>query len=399
MVTIRTLLLGLAMSCATAYATGPDRSDHGDSQDTLNWVPGTAAAAKSLAAPSWSDCIECPRDSRPDGSEHRDELAEAANLWGRLRAGLSLAGSDHKRVRKEIARHTRFPLTVRRITARARPFLHYVLQQVQARDMPADLALLPMLESGFVVVARSHKQAQGLWQLMPATASRFGLEDNWWYESRLDIELSTRAALDYLAFLHRRFNSDWLLALAAYNAGEGRVSRAIASNRKAGRPTDFWHLDLPTETRHYVPRLLAFSSIVAKPQEFGMVLSPIADLPYLESVPMEDGIGFEAAARLASVSVEQIRELNPALKRLATSPENPRLLLPKRIVKRFRVALAEAASQAGEGIRKVEYTVQSGDNLWMIAKQFGISYRQLAHWNGLKADAVLHPGRRLVVWT
>ena len=235
---------------------------------------------------------------------------------------------------------------------------------------------------------------------MPVTARRFGLEENWWFDPRLDIGFSTRAALDYLTYLEGRFDGDWLLALAAYNAGEGRVSRAVAKNREAGRPTDFWHLDLPAETRAYVPRLLAVSRIVHRPDESGVTLPEIADRPYLAKVDIAGAIDLGVAAELAGTSVERVLALNPGLKQSMTSPAGAgHLFLPAAKAARLQRLLARLAGNEDPRLRRLVYTVRSGDSLWAISRRFGVPVRSLAGWNDLMLEDVIRPGHTLEIWT
>jgi len=393
-------LAACLLFCAAANALEPQRNtgDFMESWDhtileLLTRTPGVLLANTCQC----TDCSLAP--THASVTETRGEHPSPPDLWVRIREHLALSKIDHPRVSLVLRQYRQFPYTMELNGARAVPILHYVLQQVRARGMPADIALLPMLESGFRTTALSHAKAKGLWQLMPTTASRFGLEDNWWLDARLDIESSTRAALDYLAYLHKRFEGDWLLALAAYNAGEGRVSRAMRSNREAGLPTDFWHLSLPAETRSYVPHLLAISRIASDPKRFGVDFKPIADKPYLQSVGLKHHIDLETVADLAGLDLGELRMLNPALKRDATHPDGPhRLLLPSEAVEKFRFALTTHSATLATRQRKSEYTVRSGDNLWVIAKHFGVSFKHLAGWNDLELDSVLRPGRKLIVW-
>jgi membrane-bound lytic murein transglycosylase D len=393
-------LVALSLCCAVANASGPHQAPANLS------LLSELAALESTALPTpvssvyQSPCMACPLPPLRAlvGDADRKALA-GGDLWVRVREHLELSKTEHPRVSAALEQYRRSPYSLQRISARATPFLYYVLQQVQARDMPADIALLPILESGFRATAKSRAGARGLWQLMAGTAGRFGLKDSWWLEARLDIELSTAAALDYLDYLHQRFEGDWLLALAAYNAGEGRVSRAILSNREAGQPTDFWHLPLPAETRNYVPRLLAIARIISDPKPYGIELEPIVDKPYLGRVRLKHYIELETAARLAAIGLQDLRALNPALKRDATDPDGPHhLLIPTHAATRLRVALARIGDTLAARRQRIEYTVRSGNSLWVIAKQFGVAYQHLTGWNDLRLDGVLRPGRKLIVW-
>ena len=325
---------------------------------------------------------------------------ESADLWTRLRGNFRLDRHENPAIEAEIARLARSPRALVARVEAAEPFLRYVADRVAALDLPSEIALLPFIESGYQAVAVSEKSAKGLWQLMPVTARRFGLEESWWFDPRLDLEASTRAALDYLTFLESRFEGDWLLALAAYNAGEGRVSRSMAKNRERGLPTDFWSLDLPAETRTYVPRLLALVRVVNRPSAFGLELPVIPDVPYLEKVSLAGALDLKIAAQLARMEVTALQALNPGLKRSMTSPVGEdHLFLPADKSRYLRVALYRISKDRDPRYRRVVYTVRSGDSLWAIAKHFGVPVRSLAGWNDLVPDGIIRPGRELDIWT
>ena len=212
--------------------------------------------------------------------DHQHSQVAADDLWERVRSGFGLAHEvERSRVAVEAEMYSRDNGFLQRVSERAAPYLYHIVESVEDRKAPLELALLPIMESGFQPYAYSSGRAAGLWQFIPDTARHFGLEQNWWYDGRRDVYASTQAALEYLQLLNEQFHGDWLLALAAYNSGSGTVSRAIERNERAGRPTDFWSLDLPRETRMYVPRLLAISAIIADPASFGVDLEPIPNEP------------------------------------------------------------------------------------------------------------------------
>lgn len=406
MVLLRLAFIGLFGLCVAAPvgATGLLRHLH-DGFDTQSVILPVLSLSKSRQQTlRWPVCGSCAL-SWQSSAKTREVASSTATagsdqVWTRIRAGLELADVDHIRVEAQLRRYRRSPHRLARASELALPFIHYVAEQVAARGMPADIALLPFVESAYRTTAVSSKGAKGLWQLMPATARRFGLEEDWWFDPRLDVESSTRAALDYLEFLQAKFDGDWLLALAAYNAGEGRVARAIRRNQQSGRPSDFWHLDLPKETRDYVPRLLAVSRIVDAPEVAGVDLVDIPDAPYLEIVEMHAALELTHAAELAGITVAELKRLNPGLRRFMTKPQGSRtLVVPRRVAPHFRMSLAMLPTDSDAVYRRVEYTVRSGDNLWTIAKRFGVSYKSLAGWNDLDLEGILRPGYKLVVWT
>jgi membrane-bound lytic murein transglycosylase D len=258
-----------------------------------------------------------------------------------------------------------------------------------------ELALLPVIESAFEPFAYSKARASGLWQFIPDTGSRFGLPQNWWYDGRRDVIESTRAALDYLQFLHDEFEGDWLLAVAGYNCGENCVARAVARNRAAGLPTTFWDLRLPNETRAYVPKLLAMKRLVAEPSMFGIDFSPIPNEPYFIRVSLGSQIDLRLAADLAGLSHEELSELNPAYHRWATPPEGPHaLLLPIDSAELFQQNVTLLSPD--ELMRVAHHIVRAGESLPEIATRYGTSVMTIRMLNGLK-DARIEPGMDLRV--
>ena len=259
--------------------------------------------------------------------------------------------------------------------------------------MPMEFALLPVVESAFRVRAYSRAGASGLWQFMPSTGRRYGLKQNWWYDGRRDVVASTRAALDYLTKLLEEFDGDPLLAVAAYNWGEGNVRRAISRNRARGKPTDVWSLRLPGETRSHVSRLLAITEIVENPDRYGVVLESIPDRVRFQSVAHDGQIDLGIAAVLAGITLEEVRLLNPGFKRLATDPGGPhRLQLPSHTVERFRARLAEGPKR----MHWARHRIAHGDTLGAIAGRYGTSVAALKDVNRLSSD-LIRAGRDLLV--
>ncbi len=264
----------------------------------------------------------------------------------------------------------------------AGPYIFYIYQQTQLRNMPAEIALIPMVESGYNPFVYSRVGATGLWQIMPGTASGFGLTINWWYDGRRDITASTKAALDYLAYLHNYFNNDWLLAIAAYDSGEGTVQHALRYNQRHHRPLDFWSLPLPRETRNYVPKLLALSAIIASPYHYGITISSIPNQPYFAAVDMHEQIGIAQAAKLAGVDRQMMRSLNPGFRRWATQPDQSyTLLLPFDKLRAFKQGLAEI--QHSERVTWHHHTVLAGETLSDIALHYHTRVNILRQVNNL----------------
>lgn len=367
----------------------------------------------------------------PETLDEQSDSADADDLWEHMRAGFSLERPDDSReLQAEINWYARHPRFLERVSARANPYLHFVVERVEEKGFPLEIALLPVVESGFQPEARSPSDAAGLWQFIPGTGAHFGLKQNGWYDGRRDIYASTRAALDYLGQLNEQFDGDWLLALAAYNAGAGTVSRAIEKNQRNGRPTDFWSLDLPPQTREYVPKLLAITAIVADPVAFDVELEPVPNRRYLQRVKLNEPLDLDVAARLAGISLDEVKQLNPGFKTGTMAPNGPfHLLLPADKVDRFQTRLAElpgeerrsptlaraasahspakrtqvatakpVAKQAKRTADEIlRHTVAAGDTLWGIARKYGVSTVELTSWNRLDKRSSLQPGQRLQV--
>ena len=321
--------------------------------------------------------------------------AAPGDLMERIRSGFQIAEEDQSAIDVQLAWYERNPAYLDRVFGRASLYMHYIVEEVERRGMPMELALLPVIESAFEPFAYSKARASGLWQFIPDTGSRFGLPQNWWYDGRRDVIESTRAALDYLQFLHDEFDGDWLLAVAGYNCGENCVARAVARNRAAGLPTTFWDLRLPNETRAYVPKLLAMKRLVADPSIFGIEFSPIPNEPYFTRVSLGSQIDLRLAADLAGLSHEELSELNPAYHRWATPPEGPHaILLPIDSAELFQQNVTLLSPD--ELMRVTHHIVRAGESLPDLASRYGTSVMTIRMLNGLK-DARVNPGMDLRV--
>ncbi|MDM8560523.1 LysM peptidoglycan-binding domain-containing protein [Candidatus Parabeggiatoa sp. HSG14] len=328
------------------------------------------------------------------------------DLWSRIRNGYKLPEVNNYKVQNAIKKYVKNPHYFKRISKKAHPYLYYIVEQIEKRKMPLEIVLLPAIESAYEPMALSYKSAAGLWQFIPATGKGRGLRQNEWYDGRRDIMKSTTAALDYLQSLYKLFDNDWFLALAAYNYGQGNLKKAIKKNEQLSKPTDFWSLSLPRETREYVPKLLALSRIVANPQTFGIKLQAIANKPYLKQVNVGHQIDLSLAAQLASLSRTEFKRLNPSYRRGVTNPKGPHyLLLPVDKVGKFKQRLAKIPAHlfvkkktqlAQVDIKTQKHRVRRGENLWKIAKRYGTTVaalRQLNHFN----NRSLYVGQQLKV--
>jgi membrane-bound lytic murein transglycosylase D len=351
-------------------------------------VPKPSAASAGLSSQDMSHDIYM--DNLPElpeeGEAPEPTVSVEKDLWDRLRAGYGLTDLNaplHPGTKPYYDWYAHNQAYLQRVTKRARPFLYHILQEIERRGMPAEIALLPIVESAFQPFAYSPGRAAGIWQFIPATGKRYGLKQNWWYDGRRDVLAATSAALEYLTQLSQRFDGDWLLALAAYNSGEGRVKRAMDKNRRRGRGQDFWSLDLPDETRGYVPKLLAISRIIADPEAAGVELHSIPDEPYLAQVDIGSQIDLALAAELAEVSIEKVYNLNPAFNRWATDPDGPhRLALPKENAQLLQQHLAQLRPE--DRLKWKRHRIRSGENLGVIAQRYQTTIELLQEVNQIR---------------
>jgi membrane-bound lytic murein transglycosylase D len=338
--------------------------------------------------------------STPEYGSAEEEQAQA-DLWERIRSDLSWQQIEDPRVDKArdayLKQHNYMPI----LTERGSLYLYYIVEEVQKRNLPVELALVPMVESTLDPFAYSSGSAAGLWQIMPATGEHLGLQQDWWFDGRRAVRDSTQVALNYLETLYEMFDHDWLLALAAYNAGEGRVSRAQKENQRKGLPTDYWSLNLPRETRRYVPRVLALTQIVAEPDTLDVDIPPLPNEPAFEVVQLDGQIELAQAAELADISLETLRELNPGQLRWATAPNQPHeLLVPLGTGSRLEEEIAQLTP--AERVRWRYYYIKPGDNLVTIAKKFRTDVDLLRRVNGIN-DSSIRAGSTLMIpssdWT
>jgi len=443
-------LAALAAGCAsvepTTVSSLPD-------QEIVN-DPGEIAYPPEPEAPP----LPLPELSMPMHDELPAEPVVYGDVLDRIRGQLSLPQVDHPRVDREIEWLQRNPDYVARVFGRAQRYMHHIANEVEARGLPGDLALLPVVESAFNPFGYSRSHASGLWQFIAPTGERFGLRRNYWKDERRDVLESTRAALEYLSSLHQRFDGDWFLAIAAYNYGTGNVQRAINRNLALRRRTDFFSLSLPAETRAYVPKLIALAKLLRDPGAYGIYLPPIPDAPYFRVVPTDGPVDLRLMAELAGIETEELHALNPAWNRWITDPDGPhRVLVPDVVADNFTTQLAaldgngrarlgvhtvapgeslasiagrykvpetfidrmNAGKRAvlqpgdellvpagdvsqlraglGSDLERRIHRVRSGESLWSISRRHGMTVSQLARLNGISTKGVLRPGQRLLV--
>jgi membrane-bound lytic murein transglycosylase D len=312
--------------------------------------------------------------------------AEKKDLWQRIRDGFALTDFDSREVRLAEAWYAARPDYVARMVERSRRYLFHVVEEVEKRGMPAEIALLPMIESAYNPMALSRAQALGMWQFIPSTGKLYGLKQDWWYDGRRDVLAATDAALDYLQFLYGMFG-DWELALAAYNWGEGAVARALLRNEARGLPIDYHSLRMPNETRGYVPKLQAVKNIIRNPGAYGLELEAVANEPYFEAVTTNRPMDIRLAASLAEITVEEFIALNPGHRRPVIPAEQPQtLLLPVEKVAAFFSNLEDHDKPLLSW--KIHH-MKRGETLDKVAARYGIALERLKEVNGLNRGKVL----------
>lgn len=323
--------------------------------------------------------------------------AKAENIWPRLFSLYQLPVIDNERIQAEINWYSQHPAYIKRIQENAAPYLFHVVNEIEKRGIPGELALLPVVESAYRPFAYSHGRAAGLWQFIPSTGKAFGLKQTWWYDGRRDVYASTNAALSYLTKLSKRFNNDWLLALAGYNAGGGSVSSAIKKNKRLGYKTNYWALDLRKETRHYVPKLIAIATLLANAEKYNVELIDIPNKRFFEKINIEKQIDLARAAELADITIEELYVLNPPFNQWATSPNGPHyLLIPATKADTFKQNLATLPDT--QRLKWVRHKVNSGETLGEIARRYRTTTAQIKQANPIKNN-IIRAGKHLLIPT
>lgn len=451
------ICLSLCSACSTVYTKDPKPAPADP--------PLTPIPELNLQALEPGDYHSTPtlltQEHTTPGTQNKDiASAQTSNLWSIINRGASFASyAEHPRIDKYLAWYQNNPSYFNPIFERAPLYLGHITEQLQQYNMPLELALLPFVESAYNPFAYSRSDAAGLWQFIPSTGDHMGLKRSWWYDGRRDVARSTDAAIQYLRYLNRRFKGDWLLTLAAYNGGEGTVSRAMRRNARAGKATDFWNLELSRETRSYVPQLLALARICANPEKYGLSFPAIANTKVFTAVQVDGRINLNQAAKLAGIDGKLLDNLNPGLRRGVTPPEGPhQIILPVSKVETFNARIAatpkhlwqpaqqyivksgdtlseialgngvplpalKAENQLtstrlspgqvlnipGTGVSNVSpldrettpavyYRVKKGDSLWKIARAFDVSSNALRQWNELKSSSMLQVGQNLRIY-
>ena len=346
------------------------------------------------ACQSVFDNVKTSRDVALE-AVNEEIFLDQSNLWSYIANQQKLEINNNPRIQQQLGWFKKHPDYLTRISERAQPYLYLVVQEIEKEGLPIEIALLPIVESGYYPFSYSHGTAVGVWQFIPSTGRLYGLDQDWWHEDRRHILNSTRAAARYLKDLSKMFNGDWMLAVAAYNAGPGRIQNAVKINQKAGKQTDYWSLDLPKETEKYVPKLLALSMIAKEPEKFGQQLTPIDNSKFLEVVELNSQFDLALIAQWTGLSIDEIYTFNPGLRRWATPVSLPyELLLPVSTVKSFEDNLEKAGKMPR--ISWLRHQIKSGDSLIYLAKKYKTTVDQIRSVNELQSD-LIRAGEYLIV--
>lgn len=373
------LLIGALALLLNACASGPG-AQRGEVEDPVPAPELADAVPEATVIEALSHVGDEPADAAAD--------AAYADIWARIRAGYGLPACDaDESSRRWATWYAERPDYMDRVFTRAEPWLHFIVEEAEARDMPLELVLLPVVESAFDPFAYSHARAMGAWQFIASTGRQYGLQQSWWHDGRRDVVTATRAALDHLGDLSAMFDGDWLLALAAYNAGAGRVQRAIRRQQRRGGATDYWSLTLPRETRGYVPKLEGVACLVAYPERYEFELPPIADEAVIRVLDPGQQMDLVLAAQLAEVEIAELFALNPGYNRWATAPEGPsHLVLPIAAAERLEQQLATQPNRRLMQWDQVK--VERGDTLGRLAARHGVPVNVIRTVNGLRGDRI-----------
>ena len=315
------------------------------------------------------------------------QYSQEDDLWQVIANRQGIKSVSNSRVQSRIDWISNHPEYLSLISKRAEPFLYLVVSELEKQDIPIEIALLPIVESDYYPFSYSHGTAAGLWQFIPSTGRMYGLEEDWWHADRRDVLASTKAAANYLNDLNKMFKGDWLLSIAAYNAGPGRIQRAIDTNIKLGKKTDFWSLDLPQETEKYVPKLLALSQVIKNPSRYNQKLLEIDNKPFLNEVELDSQFDLALISQWTGLSIDQIYNYNPGLKRWATPESLPYImLLPEEVIYSFNDNLSKQGQRPK--ISWTRYKIKQGDSLSLIAQNYNTTIGQIMSVNELDNDVI-----------
>lgn len=392
------LLIALCASATGCATVGPssDQTSSNDDRATVVAQPTTKETGPVRKPPVAERSLSASSASARE-TEQILSTPKHEDLIDRIRAGFTIPELDSPLVAQHERWISRNPEYLARVFDRGGKYLHHIVEELEARNMPTELALLPIVESAFNPQALSKAKAAGLWQFIPSTGRIFDLEQNWWHDQRRDVLESTRAALDYLEKLYELQGQDWFLALASYNWGEGAVMRARKRNQARNRSDDYLSLKMPKETQHYVPKLIALRNVLARPEAFGLSLPKIPNKPYFVVIDKEQSIDLSLAARFSGLSVEEFVELNPSHHRpVISASRTNRIVLPADRAESFQKALQAYLASGAPLVSWKPYTLKAGESLATLASRAGVSPQDLIRANSLKRNAQVLPGTTLL---
>jgi len=365
---------------------------------TATAATGTEAAASNAASAASAPERVDPLASLPAPTGRPPQAsAPVASLWDRIRAGFAMPPLASPLVAEKERFYLQRPDYLQRMFSRGSRYLFHIVEELEKRGMPTELALLPFVESAMNPVALSHAQAAGLWQFIPSTGRAYNLQQDWWVDNRRDVVKSTEAALDYLQKIYAMHGNDWFLALASYNWGEGAVARAVRQNQARGLRTDYLSLKMPAETRHYVPKLMALKNILLHADELGVALPALPNRPYFVTIEKTRPIDLKLAAQFAGMSVDEFVALNPAHNRpVIAASRNNQIKLPADRIDAFMAAV-ERHGRANRAFATWQpHTLQPGETLDALAQRGGIAVAELREANDLRPGQRILPGTRIL---
>lgn len=320
------------------------------------------------------------------------------NIWDRIRAGFAMPPLDTPLVERMERFYLGKPDYLQRMLVRGGPYLFHIVEEIEKRGMPAELALLPFVESAMNPTALSTAQASGLWQFIPSTGRAYNLQQDWWVDNRRDVVKSTQAALEYLQKIYEMQGNDWFLALASYNWGEGAVARAIKLNKSRNKPADYLSLNMPNETRYYVPKLIALKNILLRVDELGLALPPLPNRPYFVTIEKTRPIDLKLAAEFAGMTIDEFLELNPAHNRpVIAASRNSEIKLPAARLDAFLEAIERHVASGRPFVTWQPYTLKTGETLELVASRAGLSAADLRRANGVRPSARPLAGTRILI--
>jgi len=392
---------GVAIDRPPAVSVAPAQSASLEAPDptatTASGIPVRSASLKPASATTTGDAMSAMADAVHDDTGRHD-ASRHDDLWQRIRVGFAMPALETPLVAERERGYLANPEALQRMFARGGRYLYFIVEELEKRGMPTELALLPFVESAMNPVALSPAKASGLWQFIPATGKRYELSQNWWVDNRRDVVKSTHAALEYLQAIHEMHGRDWFLALASYNWGENAVARAVQRNRAAGQPADYLNLRMPNETRLYVPKLIALKNILLRADELGLQLPPVPNEPYFATVEKTRPIDLKLAARFAGMGVDEFVALNPAHNRpVIAATRNNLIRLPADRVEGFLDAMRQHGASGKPLASWQPYTLQRGESLDEVARRVGVTAAEVLDANGLNRSARVLAGTRLLV--